>query len=228
MRRAALFVLLLLAVAVPSHAEVFCPANARAGKLQALDCLIDCAFSSEYGSPNSILLRWKDPIYVYAGGSPTKEDLRQLDSFLMELSFRVPLLPPVERVPAPETANLTVYFVPEARMGDYVKNYVSGNWGFVTYYYTDCVINRAEAAVASDVTSQKQRNGIIREEIVNGIGLGNDHFRYEDSIIYEPYNETETLSEVDWLMLNMVYSPFTHPGMSADEAYRALKSEILK
>ena len=228
MRRAIFLVVLLLAVAAPSRAELFRPANAREGKLQALDCLIDCAFSSEYGNPNSRLLRWKDPIYVYAGGSPTAEDLRQLDGFLMELSFRVPLLPPVERVFAPEAANLTLYFVPEARMGDYVKDYVSGNWGFVTYFYNNYVINRAEVAVASDVTNQKQRNGIIREEIVNGLGLGNDHYRFEDSIIYEPYNEAETLSEVDWLMLNMVYSPLTRPGMGADEAYRALKDEILK
>lgn len=223
-----LLAFLLLAVGLSSRAEVFCPSNAREGKLQALECLIDCAFSNEYGDPNSRLLRWEDAVYVYAAGNPTAEDLQQLDEFLMELSFRVPLFPPVERVDAIEESNFAVYFVPQSQMADCVKNYVPGNWGFVTYYYTRSVISRAEAAVACDATTQKQRNGILREEIVNGLGLGNDHYRYEDSIIYEKYNEVETLSEVDWLMLNMVYSPYTRPGMTADEAYRALRDGILK
>lgn len=210
-----------------ARAEVFCPANAREGKLLALECLMDCAFSAEYGDPNSLLLRWEEPLYVYVEGCPTAEDERQLDDFLMELSFRVPLLPMVERVAERGRANITMAFVPEGEMARYVANYVDGNWGFVTYYYSDSVIGMAEIAIASDTTTQAERNSILREELVNCLGLGNDHYRYEDSIIYECSNEAQTLSPVDWLMLNMVYSPYTAPGMTASEVYEALYGRIM-
>ena len=225
-----LAVLLMMALLCAGNAQAVCfqPENATEGKLQALACLMDCAFSAEYGEANTKLLRWQEPIRIYVCGAPTKEDLCQLDAFIMELSFRVPLLPKVERVENAEAANITMYFVPRDDMGKYVSNYVTGNDGFVTYFYENSIITRAEIAVACDKTVQAERNGILREELVNGLGLGNDHYRYEDSIIYEPYNIIQTLSEVDWLMLNMVYSPYTKPGMTANEAYLALYREIMK
>lgn len=223
------FVALLLALltAFSAVGEVFRPESAREGKLMALECLMDCAFSAEYGDERSTLLRWESPMTVYVGGRCTREDLRQVDEFLMELSFRVPLLPPIERVEYVSQADITLFFVPKERMGDYVKGYVPGNDGFVTYYYRDDVIYSAEIAIASDATTQAERNGILREELINGLGLGNDQYRYSDSVIYESYNAAQTLSEVDWLMLNMLYSPYVRPGMTALEAYDALYASFM-
>ena len=220
--RKAIALLFALVLAFSARGESFRPRSAREGKLMALTCLMDCAFSAEYGDEHSSLLRWESPIFVYVGGNATREDLKQTDEFLMQLSFRVPLFPPIQRVEDEALANVTLYFVPKNDMAAYVSNYLPGNDGFVTYFYRDNVIYAAEIAVSSDDTTQAERNGILREELVNGFGLGKDHYRYSDSVIYEPYNTAQTLSEVDWLMLNMVYSPYVWPGMTAAEAYDAL------
>ena len=62
----------------------------------------------------------------------------------------------------------------------------------------------------------------FQEELVGALGLPNDHMVYSDSILYQKYTTTRSLSEVDWLMLNMLYSPVTRPDMTWSEAEDAL------
>ena len=85
------------------------------------------------------------------------------------------------------------------------------------FFYSNYCLYDAEIGIANDVTTQEDRNHIVMEEIVGGIGLGNDHYVYSDSIIYQPWSNAQQLSEVDWLMLNMVYSPVVKPGMSYEQ-----------
>lgn len=205
----------------------FQPNTAQDAKLQALNCLMNVAFSPEYGDERDSIIRWQQPIYIYAGGVPTREDLKKLDAFIMEIALRVPGMPNIYRTESEYKANITMYFVNENEMGDYVSGYEKGNIGMVTYWYTDEEIYRAEIAISADTTDQSTRNHLIMEEFINGIGLGNDHDMYEDSIIYQYSNTAQKLSEVDWLMLNMIYSPEVEHGMSSNDAYNALLQNIL-
>jgi hypothetical protein len=50
---------------------------------------------------------------------------------------------------------------------------------------------------------------------------------YADSIVYQPWTEVQELSEIDWLMLNMVYSPHVDSGMSYKEVYAVLYPTIV-
>ena len=86
------------------------------------------------------------------------------------------------------------------------------------YTYTNYTIHSGEIAIATDVTNQKQRNHLMREELIGLLGLRNDHELYKDSILYQAWTETQTLSEVDWLMMNMLYHPDLTPGMSLNTA----------
>ena len=58
------------------------------------------------------------------------------------------------------------------------------------------------------------------------IGMTNDHYCYEDSIICQGWTETQELSELDWLMLNLMYHPALEPGMTAEEAEGILMNII--
>ena len=60
------------------------------------------------------------------------------------------------------------------------------------------------------------------------LGLTNDHGLYSDSILYKEWTTVGQLSDVDWLMLNMLYDPDLSCGMSANQAYRILKEKITK
>ncbi len=207
-------------------AQNFSPVDALDARRQALDCLKISAFSAEYrDSTGGRLTRWESSIRLYVGGKPTRADLAELDDFLLELALRVPLLPNITRTNREAEADITIYYVPLSSMGSYAQNYVEGNWGFFTFYHDGAYQRyKGQIVIASDVTNQRQRNHLMKEELVGVLALGNDHELYADSIVYQPWTEVQDLSEVDWLMLNMIYSPYVSCGMTYDQARSALYS----
>ena len=220
-----LFCILLLVFLLPvwAGAEEFTAYDAKDARRKALEPFFVCAFSSEYGDPDrDYLIRWEDPVRVYVDGTPTNADLRAVDAFLMELSLRVPDLPPITRVYTRNEANMVMYYVPLWRMEYVVPDYVDGCWGMVHFDYEGFAITNAVIGVTTDTCGQEQRDGIMREEIVNGLGLCNDHEFYSDSIIYQHDKTKYSLSDVDWIMLNYLYSPLLSPGDRWPEAERKL------
>lgn len=227
-RLTALLLAFLLCMSGPAlAAEEFSANDPFEAREKALELVLECAFSAEYGDVGrDYLVRWQEPIELYIGGEPTKGDLQTLKEFIMLLSYRVPGLPVVRMAESEASANARIYFVPLDEMGKYVDGYVEGNWGFVTYTYADGAIYEMEIAIASDVTGQKDRSHLIMEEIVNGLGLCYDHDVYSDSIIFQEWTTVQELSEVDWLMLNMVYHPDVHPMMGQNKFSKKISSWI--
>ena len=89
------------------------PAGGIEANRQALALFLECAFQPEYGEETvQPLCRWEKEIAVWAGGQPTKEDLRTLDTFLKDLAQRVPGLPSIRRVPQDLQADIRIWFVP--------------------------------------------------------------------------------------------------------------------
>lgn len=219
---------LSLALLFSACAErTFSPVDAVDGKKRALEVFLECGFSAEYGDSTGCLQRWETPIVIYVSGRPTSEDKQQLDAFLMELSFRVPTLPPIRLTDDKSEANVEMFFLPEKEIPKYMPEYVQGNRGFVYCYYTNSRFTSARIAIETGSTSQAERNHVIREELVNGMGLLNDHMLYSDSVIYQKYNNNMP-TEMDWLMLNMAYSPLLWPGVSRAQAEKILLAEILR
>ena len=214
--RRLLALLLTLALLLPCSAlaaERFSYADAADARRKALEVFHICGFSSEYGNGGrNYLIRWEEPIRVCAVGSPSRTDLRQLDSFLTELSLRVPMLPPITRVDRESEAAIVLHYCRLREMPDLIPGYVSGNWGYFSIDYTGFAIRSGIICIAVDKCSQSARNHLMREELVGALGLCNDHDLYRDSILYQPWTTVQTLSEVDWIMLNMLYSPLVSPG----------------
>lgn len=224
-RMISIALILIMLVGNALAASDFNPSSFREAKSLALECFRICAFGSEYSSSTDKLCRWTTDIQIYVAGSPTQSDLETLDDFIMECTWRCPDMPKITRVYSASTANVIIYFVPLNTLPDYLSGYTEGNWGYFTYWYNgNHQINSAEIGIATDVTNQYQRNHIIREELFGTFGLGNDHYLYSDSIIYQPWTETQTPSEVDWLMLSMLYHNNVRPGMSAKEACAILEN----
>lgn len=219
MKKLLIALLTLCFLLSPALAEQFAPQNALDGKMQALDCLQYSSFGAEYNSTNSLLKRWESDIKIYTCGAITDKDSMMLDDFIMQLSFRCPFLPRISRTNTESAANVVIYYGPLDTLKDHVPNYVEDNWGFFTYKYNgDYEIYQAQIAIASDVTRQRQRNHLVMEELIGTLGLANDHNLYSDSIVYAPWTETQELSDIDWLMMNMLYHPSLSCGMSYQQA----------
>lgn len=218
MKKLLSLLLCLVLLSSSALAADFSAADAQAAQTAALRLMKTCAFSAEFGGAHS-LTRWTKPLRIYVGGEPTFTDLRELNSFLTDLAVHVPMLPNVSIVENKADANITLYYVPLRDMDKYVTNYVEGNWGLFTYWRSGSEMVRAEIAIATDVTTQKARTHLMKEELVGVLGLTNDHELYEDSILYQPWTTTQELSDVDWLMLNMLYHPDVKPGMIWEEFF---------
>ena len=220
MKKAVCAMLLLMLCVSCGAAEGFSAKTAYEARMKALDLFTVCALSSEYpgeGSEQGHLVRWESSIRVYIDGSPTRKDRRMIDSFLLQLALQVPDMPNITLAESRSDANLFIYFGPLDQLKNHVPDYVSGNWGLFHYICSSWRIQRAYIVIASDVTGQRERNHLIQEEIVGALGLPNDHTVYSDSILYQEWSTVQELSEIDWIMLNMVYSPLVRPGMQQQE-----------
>ena len=222
-----LALLLVLTGSAASADTIFSFSDEKVASRKALEVFRLCAFYPEYGSgEEEPLSRWEEEIRIWAGGAPSREDLQGLDAFLAELPERVPGLPPVRRVRQDTGAAIRLWFVPEYMLPYYLEEYVDGNKGFFQYKRTNNRITSARIGIAADSTEQEERNHLILEELVGALGLPGDHTVYADSILYDGWTVTQSLSEVDWRMLNFLYSSAVSPGMSWSQAQQALHQAL--
>ena len=191
---------------------------------QALSVFHTCAFSAEYGnSGRDFLVRWETPIRIYVSGSPTRQDIKTLDDFIKTLKANVPLLPGISRVINKSKANIVIHFCRLSETASLVPDYTSGNWGYFHYEYKSCKIYTAVIGIATDVTNQQERKHLRPEALVGALGLANDHWDDPASILYQGWTTVQSLSALDWTMLNFLYSPVTKPGDKWDTVERALR-----
>ncbi len=225
--------LCLIPAAGRAEAQAFTYSDAEQARKLALDCLMICGFSQEFdanGSEGSEtkLTRWEDTITIYVSGSPSEQDLAELDEFIMECATHCPNMPNIRVVSEENNANVSVWYGPLDQLKDHSAFYIEGNWGFFSYWYNGYRMYRAEIVIATDVNTQESKNHLLREELTGAFGLTNDHFLYSDSILYGEWTTTQEFSDVDWLMLNMLYDPDLQPGMSAGEARPILEQKIAR
>lgn len=181
------------------------------------------AFSVEYGGAGGTLRRWAVPIRYGVRGVPGAEDLATLEGFAAELMEKVPGLPGIREAEQGAEPNLLIHFAPLDELPALDSAYVPGNWGFFSFHYNARQeLVKGLVLIASDVTSQRERNHLLKEEITGILGLTNDHRSQEDSILYQPWTTTQDLSALDWELLSLLYSEKLSPGMDFARAGKAL------
>ena len=67
--------------------------------------------------------------------------------------------------------------------------------------------------IATDVTDQQDRNHLILEELTQSLGLMNDSYQYGDSIFQSEWTETQSLANIDYELIYMLYNSSLSPGM---------------
>lgn len=232
----ALTVLVLLLCTAPvrssSADQAFTYTDVRDARRKALDCLMICGFSTEWddaGNANAAteLIRWESPIRICLTGSPSADDRNQLNLFIMELATHCPNIPNISLVDNEQSADITIYYGPLNTLSRHVDYYREGNWGYFSYHYNNRhVLVSGKIGIATDVNNTAGKRHLLREELTGLLGLTNDHELYADSILYQPWTTVGQLSDVDWLMLNMLYDPDLSCGMSASQAYKILSNKI--
>ena len=167
--------------------------------------------------------KWIDPIYYRIQGEPTEEDLAVLNDFFAQLN-EVPGFPGIHAATEQDPVNLTIGFWDQetfdAEFFDMLQgDYATGATQF--WYYTNTNdIYTARIGYRTDI-SQEERNSILIEEIVNTLGITDTVLR-TDSIVYQYSDENLALSDVDWIILKLLYDPAIRCGMDFDSCSRII------
>ena len=175
---------------------------------------------SDGGDP-SLLQRWEGPIAYSIQGDPTPEDIATLESFCQWLNT-LEGFPGIGAAGNDEYANLRIHFVPEDELNNIMGDEYFGSDGAVTFWYSDNVINTGTICIRSDI-DQYLRNSVILEELYNGLGAAQDTALRPNSIIYSEFSQPQQLTEIDELILRLLYHPRMQCGMDLDACRQVIE-----
>lgn len=172
------------------------------------------------GNPK-VVQKWACPIEYEIYGSPTEEDIRVLEEFCDRLN-KIEGFPGISESPHRTRGNMKIYFCPQSeipeRMGDDFYNMD----GAVTYWYEENQIYDCTICVRSDV-NQHLRNSVLQEEVYNSLGSVQDTILRPDSLIYQYYAEPQEMTEVDELIVKLLYHPDMKCGMDAEQCAEVIR-----
>lgn len=206
---------------LPPHSELYVPGVEVEDVIAYFNEVCLNAEFVNSGDP-SRLQRWNAPITYRVYGEPTEEDLKGIEAFSLWLNTRFGF-PGIYEAGQGEYANLQIHFCDQQTMMDLLGDNFAGMDGGVTFWYENDVIYDAIICVRTDL-EQHLRNSVILEEIYNGLGPIQDTALRPDSIIYAGFSEPQDLTQIDRLILQLLYHPDLKCGMSAGECEAVIRT----
>ena len=206
----------------PEHSAYYIPGVAVEDVILWFnEVALDSEFS--YGGDATVIQKWMVPIVYTIDGNATEEDLRVLEDFTGWLNG-IEGFPGIRPAGEEDFANLQIRFGDSQMILDFLGPEYENVDGGIRYWYENNAIYDARIAYRDDI-SQHTRNSVILEEIYNGLGLVQDTTLREDSLIWQGYSEPQSLTEVDGLLVKLLYHPDVRCGMDAaacEEVIRGL------
>ena len=201
----------------PAHSALYLPEYTSQ---QVLEYFEEVVLHMEYtdGTGNvAMVQKWREPIRYHIYGDPTEEDLSVLTALFAKLN-EIPGFPGIYAAANGEPGNLTLNFLDSENFNLNFQTFLNGEdaYGAVRFwYYTETnEIYTADVGYRTDV-DQSARISVLIEEIVNMLGVSDTALR-EDSIVYQYSNDNTALSDMDLLILKLLYNPAIQCGMDFD------------
>lgn len=173
------------------------------------------------GDPERVQ-KWASPIYYRLHGNVTEEDLRVIESFTSYLNS-IYGFPGIYEAEFDYDVNLDIHFTTAERLVELMGDQYYGMDGAVTFWYENDMIYDATICIRSDM-DQYLRNSVILEEIYNGLGPVQDTSLRTDSIIYSEFSQPQDLTDMDRLILELLYHPDIVCGMNAAECESVIRT----
>ena len=204
----------------PEHSPLYIPdLSVEDVILYFNEVCLDAEFSD---SGNATLVqKWDIPIYYTIHGDAADEDLATLENFAAWLNT-IEGFPGISEADAPVHTNLTIHFCTEDELVEILGENFYGTDAGVTFWYEDNAIYDSTICYRTDL-DQYLRNSVILEEIYNGLGPVQDTDLRSDSIIYSAFSEPQSLTEIDELILKLLYHPDILCGMNAEECEAVIR-----
>lgn len=169
---------------------------------------------------DNLILRWEKPLKVQIIGNYTDEDYERIVSQL-DMFNGIGTLPPITVVK--KGGNFLIHFVPMKEMGKVMSIFEDKYPSNYYYAYDNYKLTKYVTAIASDVPTQKERNYLVLEMITRGLGIFNSSSKYKFSIFQTEWTNSQTLSDLDYIIIGMLYYPEIKPGVMKEATAEKLK-----
>jgi len=188
---------------------------------EEIDYFLEVALGTEFGGSEQTVKKWADDIKIDVLGAPTEADLQTLEDVVEEINS---FIDGIEMVIVEQNANVELHFAEEDDFASIETNYVPVNYGFFwSYWNGNDELERSRILVSTDEITQAERSHLIREEVTQVLGLMIDSNKYEESIFFEDWTETNSYAEIDKSVIEMLYREDIQPGMTAKEVVEVLE-----
>lgn len=203
---------------IQSHSALFLP-DYTTQQIQDYfrEVVLDVEYSDGTGD-SSLVQKWTAPISYRIDGSPTEEDRAVLNMLFSQLN-EITGFPGIYPARDNGVEQIRISFLEPDIFRNSYSMVVNGEDAFgATQFWYDTDTNEIFSARIGHRTDldQRTRNSILLEEIINTLGISDSLLR-PDSIVYQYSNENLTLSEVDWVILKLLYHPDIRCGMDAEQ-----------
>ena len=195
---------------------------------QVIEYFNEVVLNVEYGAGSGnhqAVKKWTERITYRLEGEATEKDLAVLEGFFAELNA-IEGFPGIYLATENETAAMSIHFYNRHgfrnNMSQYIDNETADGAAVYWFYNDNNQIHTAKIGYRTDI-KQTTRNSVLLEEIVNALGLGDSWLR-EDSIVYNGYSLPQKLSDMDWLILKLLYNANIKSGMSQNECEEIIKT----
>lgn len=167
-----------------------------------------------YSGDASLVQKWVSPIKCSVSGKLTDKDQAVLNGFFDFINS-------IEGFPGisfdEDGENLEIHFCTKEEMRLLMGDELAENDGAVRFWYNSANEVYDEIICYRTDLDQTVRNSVIIEEIYNGLGPIQDTALREDSIIYSGYSTPQQITEIDALILKLLYHPDIKCGMNASD-----------
>ena len=211
-------------VTLPPHSDLYL---AEVSQEQMIAYFNEVVLDMEYTEGDgdvSLVQKWISPILYEISGEPTAEDMAILEDLFAQLN-EIEGFPGIYAAEIGEE-NLTISFLDGDTFRLAFSDFLRGEEadGAVQFwYYTDSNdIYTGRVGYRTDI-SQEIRNSVLLEEMINLLGF-NDTVLREDSILYQYSSDATKLSDVDWVLVKLLYHPDILPGMNGTDCRTVLES----
>jgi len=184
----------------------------------------EIAFGSEYGGYRGTVCKWTEEIVCCVEGDYDKGEMDVLADLAARLN-RISGFPGVRMTDDKEKAIFTISFVMQGELDELFGPEAVNSSGMSRFYWSknSGEIVRAETGIASNITPMNAKASVICEEFLQAMGLSSDSYAHPESVFYEGYNGALRPAEIDWALIELLYSRDIKPGMEEADALRTAR-----
>lgn len=209
----------------PLHSQLYLPDCTAEQMLRYFEeVILHIEYSFGDGNP-ALVQKWLAPISYRIYGAPTEEDLAVLDNLFAELN-EIPGFPGIYAAESDSFEQLSLYFLDPNAFRDAFSEVIGGEDAYGAtqfWYYTETnEIYNARIGYRTDL-DQTVRDSILVEEIVNTLGVSDTILR-TDSIVYQYSDDNLEPSDIDWVIIKLLYDPAVQCGMGLEECNAIIES----